>query len=116
MVDGYLNGEAFDAAIKDKRQAVELGTSDATNIAKLRAGKIRGIVVDKNVLDYTLYKLKDTGSVVFNPRPIARLSLHVCFKRTPAGQGMRDAFDAALKQIDLSKLEAAYFEQMFSVR
>lgn len=116
VVDGYLNGEAFDAAIKDKRQPVELGPSDATNIAKLRSGKIRGIVVDKNVLDYTLYKLKDTGSVVFNPRPIARLSLHVCFKRTPAGQAMRDAFDAALKQTDLVKLEEAYFEQMFSVR
>jgi polar amino acid transport system substrate-binding protein len=116
VVDGYLNGEAFDAAIKDKRQPVELGPSDATNIAKLRAGKIRGIVVDKNVLDYTLYKLKDTGSVIFNPRPIARLSLHVCFKRTPAGQAMRDAFDSALKQTDLAKLEAAYFEQMFSVR
>jgi len=116
VVDGYLNGEAFDAAIKDKRQPVELGSSDANNIAKLRAGKIRGIVVDKNVLDYTLYKLRDTGSVVFNPRPIARLSLHVCFKRTPAGQAMRDAFDSALKQTDLAKLEAAYFEQMFSVR
>ena len=116
VVDGYLNGEEFDAAIKDKRQAVELGTSDAANIAKLRAGKIRGIVVDKNVLDYTLYKLKDSASVVFNPRPIARLSLHVCFKRTSAGQAMRDAFDAALKQTDLVKLEEAYFEQMFSVR
>ena len=116
VVDGYLNGEEFDAAIKDKRQAVEVAPSDAANIAKLRAGKIRGIVVDKNVLDYTLYKLKDTGSVVFNPRPIARLTLHVCFKRTPSGQVMRDAFDSALKQTDLAKLEADYFQQMFSVR
>jgi polar amino acid transport system substrate-binding protein len=73
-------------------------------------------VVDKNVLDYTLYQLKDSAGVVFNSRPIARLTLHVCFKRTPAGQAMRDAFDAALKQTDLVKLEEAYFEQMFSVR
>ncbi len=116
VVDGYLNGEEFDAAIKDKRQPVELGPSDAANIAKLRAGKIRGIVVDKSVLEYTLYKLKDKGSVVFNPRPIARLSLHVCFKRTPSGLAMRDAFDSALAQTDLAKLEAAYFAQMFSVR
>jgi polar amino acid transport system substrate-binding protein len=116
VVDGYLNGEAFDAAIKDQRQPVEVAPSDAVNIAKLRAGKIRGIVVDKNVLDYTLYKLKDNGSVVFNPRPIARLSLHVCFKRTSAGQSMRDAFDGALKQTDIVKLEQAYFAQMFSVR
>jgi polar amino acid transport system substrate-binding protein len=116
VVDGYLNGEAFDAAIKDKRQPVEPGPSDAANIAKLRAGKIRGIVVDKNVLDYTLYKLKDSTSVVFTSRPIARLSLHICFKRTPAGQQMRDAFDGALKQTDLAKLEADYFQQMFSPR
>jgi polar amino acid transport system substrate-binding protein len=116
VVDGYLNGEAFDAAIKDKRQPVEPGASDAVNIAKLRAGKIRGIVVDKNVLDYTLYKLKDNASVAFNPRPIARLTLHICFKRTPAGQAMRDAFDGALKQTDLAKLEADYFQQMFSPR
>jgi len=116
VVDGYLNGEEFDAAIQDKRQAVELGSSDATNIAKLRAGKIRGIVVDKNVLDCTLYKLTATGSVVFNPRPIARLTLHVCFKRTLSGEVIRDAFDSALKQTDLAKLEADYFQQMFSVR
>lgn len=116
VVDGYLNGEEFDAAIKDKRQTVEVGASDGANIAKLRAGKIRGIVVDKNVLDYTLYKLKDSETVSFSPRPIAKLTLHICFKRTPGGLAVRDAFDAALKQTDLAKLEADYFGQMFSQR
>jgi len=116
VVDGYLNGELFDAAVKDKRQMVEVAPSDAANIAKLRAGKIRGIVVDKNVLDYTLFKLKDSGTVVFSPRPIAKLSLHVCFKRTAAGLVMRDAFDKALEKVDLDKLEAEYFQQMFSPR
>jgi hypothetical protein len=29
---------------------------------------------------------------------------------------MRDAFDGALKQTDLAKLEADYFQQMFSPR
>lgn len=114
VVDGYLNGEDFDAAIKDKRQAVEVAPSDAVNIAKLRAGKIRGIVVDKNVLDYTLFKLKDKGTVVFSQKPIAKLTLHVCFKRTPAGLVMRDAFDKALQKTDLDKLETEYFQQMFS--
>jgi len=114
VVDGYLNGAEFDAAIKDKRQAVEVAPSDATNIAKLRAGKIRGIVIDKNVLDYTLFKLKDKGTVVFSPKPIAKLSLHVCFKRTAEGLAMRNAFDKALQQIDVDKLEAEYFQQMYS--
>jgi polar amino acid transport system substrate-binding protein len=116
VVDGYLNGEELDAAIKEKRQAVELGASDAANITKLLAGKIRGIVVDKNVLEYTLYKLNKPGGAVFNPRPLASLSLHICFKRTPSGLAMRDAFDTALKQTDLAKLEADYFQQMFSQR
>jgi polar amino acid transport system substrate-binding protein len=114
VVDGYLNGEDFDAAIKAKRQAVEVAPSDAVNIAKLRAGKIRGIVVDKNVLDYTLFKLKDRGSVVFSQNPIAKLTLHICFKRTATGLVMRDAFDKALQKADLVKLETEYFQQMFS--
>ena len=116
VVEGYLNGEDFDAAVKEKRQAVEVAPSDAVNIAKLRSGKIRGIVVDKNVLDYTLFRLKDGGTVVFSPKAIARLTLHVCFKRTPEGLAMRDAFDKALEKTDLDKLEAEYFQQMFSPR
>lgn len=116
VVDGYLNGDELDTAIKEKRQPVEVGSSDAVNIAKLRAGQIRAIVVDKNVLDYTLYKLKDSNTVSFNPHPIARLTLHICFKRTAAGLAMRDAFDAALGKTDLVKLESDYFQQMFSQR
>jgi len=114
VVEGYLNGEEFDAAIKDKRQPVEAAPSDAANIAKLRAGKIRGIVIDRNVLNYTLSKLGDTNTVVFNPKPIAKLTLHVCFKRTPAGLEYKKAFDAALAKTDLAKLEADYFRQLFS--
>jgi polar amino acid transport system substrate-binding protein len=114
VVEGYLNGDALDTAIKEKRQPVEPGPSDGANIAKLRAGQIRAIVVDKNVLDYTLYKLKDNNTISFNPRPLARLTLHICFKRTSTGLAMRDAFDAALAKTDLVKLETDYFQQMFS--
>jgi polar amino acid transport system substrate-binding protein len=114
VVDGYLNGEEFDAAIKDKRQQVEVAPSDAANVAKLRSGKIRGIVIDRNVLNYTLARLGDKGSVIFNPKPLANLTLHVCFKRTPAGLENKKAFDAALKATDIAKLEAEYFRQLFS--
>ena len=116
VVEGYQNGEELDEAIKDKRQPIEVGSSDAANVAKLRAGKIRTIVIDKNVLDFMLYKTKDGASVSFNPRPLARRSLHICFKRTPSGLTMRDRFDAALKQTDLTQLEADYFQQWFSQR
>ncbi|MEI7514600.1 MAG: transporter substrate-binding domain-containing protein [Betaproteobacteria bacterium] len=114
VVDGYVNGDELDAAIKDKRQAVEVASSDAVNIAKLRAKKIRAIVIDKNVLDYTLFSLGERTNVVFSPNPIARLSLHICFKRNPAGLDLRNAFDAALARTDIAKLEAEYFQRMFS--
>jgi len=116
VVDGYFNGDELDAAIKDKRQPVEVAASDAANIAKLRAKKIRAIVIDKNVLDYTLFSLGDRSSVVFSPNPLARLTLHICFKRTPAGLDMRNAFDAVLARTDIAKLETEYFQRMFSQR
>ena len=116
VVDGYVNGDELDAAIKDKRQPVEVAASDAANIAKLRAKKIRAIVIDKNVLEYTLFSMGDRSSVVFSPNPIARLTLHICFKRTPAGLEMRNAFDAVLARTDIAKLETEYFQRMFSQR
>lgn len=108
VVDGYSNGEEFDVLVSEKRQPVEVEASDAINVNKLKSGKIRGIVIDKNVLDYTLSRLGGADKVEFNPRPIAELTLHVCFKRSPAGLAMREAFDAALKTTDVAKLEADY--------
>lgn len=108
VVDGYSNGEEFDFLVKEKRQPVEVAPSDAVNINKLKAGKIKGIVIDKNVLDYTLTHVGGADRIAFSNRPIAELSLHVCFKRTPAGLALRNAFDAALKSTDRSKVEADY--------
>lgn len=108
VVDGYSNGEEFDQRVKEKHQPVELAPSDAVNVNKLRSGRIKGIVIDKNVLDYTLSHLGGADRIAFSTRPIAELSLHVCFKRSPAGLALRDAFDAALKTTDRAKVEADY--------
>ncbi len=108
VVDGYSNGEVFDQAIKDKRQPVELAASDAANVKKLLDGKLRGIVIDRNVLTYTLSRVGGGDRIVFNPKPIAELTLHVCFQRTPDGKKMRDSFDAAVKKTDIAGLEADY--------
>jgi polar amino acid transport system substrate-binding protein len=108
VVDGYSNGEAFDQAIKEKRQAVEVAPSDAANIKKLLDGKLPGVVIDKNVLAYTLSRTGGADRVVFGGKPIAELSLHICFKRTPEGKKMRDDFEAALSKSDPAKLEAEY--------
>lgn len=55
--------------------------------------------------------LSHTGGadrIAFSTRPIAELSLHVCFKRSPAGLALRDAFDTALQTTDRAKVEADY--------
>lgn len=112
VVDGYLNGDELDTAIKEKRQPIDLAASDAVNVNKLRTGKIRGIAIDKNVLNYTLFNTGGMDEIVFGARPLAQLTLHICFKRTAVGLAMRDAFDAALKETDIAKIEADYIRSI----
>lgn len=116
VVEGYVNGDEFDEAVKQKRQPVEAAASDALNVKKLREGKIRGIVIDKNVLSYTLSRAGAGDQVIFNPRPIAQQTLHVCFKRSPAGLEMRKAFNEALKKNDPAQLEVEYFRTFPMIR
>lgn len=108
VVDGYSNGEAFDALVRDKKQAVELSPSDAVNTQKLLQGKISAIVIDRNVLRYTLSRLKAKDIVAFNNKPIAELTLHVCFQRTPNGLKLKNEFDKGLKQVNIKRAEAEY--------
>jgi polar amino acid transport system substrate-binding protein len=114
VVEGYANGAEFDAAVKDKSQPVEAVASDALNVRKLLDGKVRGIVIDRNVLAYTLMRMGGAPQVQISSRPIGLLPLHVCFKRTPAALAMRDAFDQALKSNDPVALETEYFQTFTS--
>jgi polar amino acid transport system substrate-binding protein len=108
VVTGYSNGKDFDELVAQSRQPVQAVPSDAVNIGNLQNGKVKAIVIDKHVLDYTLSRAGGDGRIIIGGPPVASLSLHVCFKRTPAGQAMRDAFDAALKTVDVTKLENDY--------
>jgi polar amino acid transport system substrate-binding protein len=108
VVDGYSNGETFDNLVRDKKQLVELAPSDAANTQKLLQGKVKGIVIDRNVLRYTLSRLKTKEVVVFNPKPIAELTLHVCFQKSAKGKKLKEEFDSGLKQINLKRAEAEY--------
>lgn len=108
VVSGYSNGEVFDYEVAQGRQAVEEGTSDAVNVEKLIAGKITGIVIDRNVLRYTLSRRSGTSAIVFNPNPLTEAGIHICFKRTAQGKVIRDDFNKGLKTLDLKKVEADY--------
>jgi polar amino acid transport system substrate-binding protein len=72
------------------------------------------VAIDKSVLRYLLATdLGLIGSrdvIAFHERPLAELTLHVCFQRTPAGLELRQKFDRALRKIDIHRIENDYFK------
>lgn len=112
VVDGYSNGEQFDAAVRSGAQPVDPSSSDTVSIKKLISKKVPAIVIDKSTLRYMTRKTAVRDSIVFDERPLVQQDLHICFKRTPAGKAAQEAFDAALKKVDISKFENAYFKAL----
>jgi len=116
VVLGYSNGEAFDQMVNSGKLAVDASESDTINLKKLLAGRVRAVVIDKAVLRYLLASdptlRKDRAKLVFGDRPLAELTLHVCFQRTPLGLKLKQSYDTALLQTDITKIENAYFDQL----
>jgi polar amino acid transport system substrate-binding protein len=112
VVEGYANSAEFDAAVKQGKQQVEATSSDTNNVRKLVGKKIPGIVVDKLVLRYLTLRTAAKDSIMFSDRLLTENTLHVCFRRSPAGKALQEAFDAELKKVDLAKLEAAYLKRL----
>ena len=92
------------------------GLGDVRTMKKLLAGRVRAVVIDKAVLRYLLASdpvlSKERDSLAFDSRPLAELTLHVCFQRTPLGLKLKESYDAALLKTDIPKIENAYFEQL----
>lgn len=112
IVDGYSNGEPFDAAVKNGTQPVDLSSTDTGNIRKLVTKKAPAIAIEKSVLRYMIRNTAARDSIVFDEKALAQQDLHVCFQRSPAGKAAQEAFDAALKKVDIAKLEASYFKEL----
>jgi len=112
VVEGYANSAEFDAAVKQGKQPVEVVSSDTNNVRKLVGKKVPGIVIDRLVLRYLTLHTGARDSVMFSDHLLTESTLHVCFRRTPAGKAMQEAFDAELKQVDTAKLEAAYLKRL----
>lgn len=112
VVEGYANSADFDAAVKQGTQPVETSTSDTGNVRKLVGGKVKGIVVDRLVLRFLTMKTAASDSVRFSDRLLSENTLHVCFRRSPAGKALQEAFDEKLKTVDIAKLETAYLKRL----
>lgn len=115
VVAGFSNGPAFDAWVRQGKLTVDASPNDMLNLRKLVARRVDTVVIDKLVLRYLLATeptlAKERDQIVFHERPLAELSLHVCFQKTPAGRALQQAFDTALHSMQLRKLENEYFQR-----
>lgn len=112
VVEGYANSAEFDAAVKQGRQSIELTSSDTNNVRKLVTKKIPGIVIDKQVLRFLTMRSSAKDSVMFSEHLLTENTLHVCFRRSPVGKALQEAFDSELKKVDVSKLHATYLKRL----
>ena len=116
VVAGYSNGAEFDALVKQGKLTVDASPGDTFNLKKLLAGRVQAAVIDRSVLRYLLLTepalINEREQIAFHENILAELSLHVCFKLTPAGLKLQQNFDAALQAVDIKKMEAAYFQRL----
>lgn len=116
VVAGYSNGAEFDALVKQGKLTIDASPGDAFNLKKLLANRVQAAVIDRSVMRYLLLTepalIAERDQIAFHDNVLAELSLHVCFKRTPAGLKLQQDFDAALQSVDTKKIEAGYFQQL----
>ena len=116
VVAGYSNGKEFDALARQGKLQLDPSPSDAITLRKLLAGRVRAVVIDESVLRYLLLTdaalIPDRARIAFHPNVLARLTLHVCFQRTPSGLRFQKTFDEALSHMDIAKIENTFFQEL----
>lgn len=86
LVDGYVYGEAFMAAIDEFGLAVEtVGTSEL-NLRKLIAGRVDLVLEDEMVADHILATLAGGYRIASSGRPVSEYEFHLALSR--AGHGI----------------------------
>lgn len=112
-VSGYVNTDDFDNRVKDGRLKVDEARTDALNLRKLDAGRIRLAVIDKNVMEHLLKAEIDLASAAaslqFNGKMLENKDLFICFRNDAKGQEMAKIFNEGLAKIDPATIMTAYF-------
>jgi polar amino acid transport system substrate-binding protein len=117
-VAGFANGDAFEALVRQRRLDVEEGRDDETNVRKLLARRYPAILIERRVLRHLLttrFAAADRGRIALNEQLFGERSIHVCFKRTPAGLVQQRAFNDAAKSVDFAQVEKAYWRRIGEV-
>jgi polar amino acid transport system substrate-binding protein len=117
-VDGFANGEEFDALVRQGQLGVEIGVNDETNLRKLLARRYPAILIERRVLRHLLttrFAGVDRDRIAANERLFRERSVHVCFKRTQVGLVQQRAFNDAAKNVDFGQVEKAYWRRIGEV-
>lgn len=116
VVAGFSNGPEFDALADTGQLNVDASPNDMLNLRKLLAHRVDAVVIDALVMRYLAATEPGIAAkreqLAFHAKPLAALSLHVCFQRTEQGRKMQLAFDAALRTLPLRKMEEQYFQRL----
>jgi polar amino acid transport system substrate-binding protein len=116
IVAGFSNGASFDEMLHEGRLHVDASSSDMLNLRKLLAKRVDAVVIDKLTLRYlllnepSLYKERDR--IAFHDKALAELPLYICFRKTPQGHALQQAFDDALHTLPLQRIENDYFRHL----
>lgn len=116
VVNGYNNTEAFDANVNSGVQQIDRADSDEANLLKLASGRVDLIVIDRNVMQWQLArsrKLKPYAGTLDTLEPPLQLQgLYLCFKRTPHGQKLADAFARGIRRVNVADFTRAYLSSL----
>ena len=108
VVRGFLSTEELDVRIADGRLFASEAPDDSKNLLKLAAGRLDVAVVDAAVFEYLLRNDPAvqvvSSELEVNAQVLEDKRLYVCFKKTPKGRALRDAFNQALKLVPVEAI------------
>jgi polar amino acid transport system substrate-binding protein len=118
VVTGYVNTTEFDAMANTGELHVDLSVDDAANIRKVAESRIDLAVIDAHVFAYLMktdsHLAQYKGRVRLDERPLETKCLYLCFRRSPEGRGLADAFNAGLRKIEWRRVQSAYFDEILN--
>lgn len=114
IVAGYAYGDGFEAGLNSGRLEVEEGVNDETNVRKLLIGRFPAILVERRVLRHILggFAPAERERIAVDERLFRERPIHLCFRRTPAGELQQRAFNDAAREVDLERVEREYWRRV----
>jgi polar amino acid transport system substrate-binding protein len=116
VVNGYNNTEAFDENVRKGLQQVDRAETDEQNLLKLLHHRVDLAIVDRNVMLWLLahspHLKPDAKAFQFVEPPLQVQGLYICFKRTPHGQQLSDAFSGGLMRVDVDRFSRRYLDEL----